>query len=258
MRTTAPWLISLLLHSVFLIGMVILTRVPPELPRQLALDFQIAPRTVATVEEPAPSAVEPPTVEKTPVPAEKIPARAKKPSPSIEELSPPPLPEAMVSTPPPPVPVPEIQKAESAEIIDTVTPQQVTREDILPVAAPMAVAQTAVAAKIQRMPPAKNNSGKKSEAEAVASESRTISHVRGQVLSQLEYPAIARRRGWCGKLVLGFVLCADGSVENLVVLKSSGHSILDRAAVQAVVKTAPFSGGYPRTEVRLPINFELN
>jgi len=256
MRTTAPWLISLLLHSVILIGMVILTRVPPELPRQLALDFQITPQTVATVEEPAPSAVEPPTVEKTPVPAEKIPARAKKPPPSIEELSPPPLPETKVSVPPPPAP--ELQEAEPSEIIEAIIPQQGTVEDTLPVAAPMMVAQTAVATERQMMLPAKDKSGRETAAETVTSETNTINHVRGQLLGQLEYPAIARNRGWCGKTVLGFVLCADGSVENLVVLKSSGHSILDRAALQAVVKTAPFSGGYTRTEVRLPINFQLD
>jgi protein TonB len=254
MRAAAPWLISLLLHSLFLLGIVLLARVPPELPRQLTLDFQIVPRAVATIEKPLPSA-EPPSIEKTPAPVERVPAQAEKPPPVVKELSPPPLHEAEINEPLPPVH--EIKEAEPVEMIETVIPQESTMDGLLPASGPTAVVQPAVVAEMHMKSPATNNSGRVREEEA-ARQAKTISRVRGQVLNQLGYPAIARRRGWCGKLVLGFVLCADGSVENLVVLKSSGHGILDRAAMQAVVKTAPFSGGYPKTEVRLPINFQLN
>jgi protein TonB len=255
MRAAAPWLISLFLHSLFLLGMLHLARVPPESPRQLTLDFQIIPQTVATIEESL-SSTEPLSVEKASVPAEKVPSQIEKLLPVVEELTSPPLTEAEISKPPPLVS--EKQEAEPVEMIETVMPRQSTREALSPAAGPTAIVQPAFAAEKHMMSPATNNSGRESEAEESARQAKTISHVRGQVLNQLGYPAIARRRGWCGKLVLGFVLCADGSVENLVVLKSSEHSILDRAAMQAVVKTAPFIGGYPRTEVRLPINFQLN
>lgn len=256
MRAAAPWLISLLLHSLFLLGIVLLARVPPELPRQLTLDFQIVPRAVATIEKPVPSA-EPPSVEKTPAPVERVPAQVEKPPPVVKELLPPPLPEAEINEPLPPVH--EIKEAEPTEIVEAVVPQPQQRVmEALPTTGPTEVVQSAVVAEKHMMSPVTNNSGGESEAEEAARKAKTISHVRGQVLNQLEYPAVARRRGWCGKLVLGFLLCVDGSVENLTVLKSSGHGILDRAAMQAVVKTAPFSGGYPRTEVRLPINFQLN
>ena len=253
MRATAPWLISLFLHSFFLLGMVLLSRVPPELPRQLTLDFQIIPRTVTTTEEQVSSA-EPPSVEKTPVPVARIPAQIEKPPPMVEEFSPPPFTEAKISEPSPPVH--EIKETEPVKMIETVTPQQSTREDLLPTAASAEAVQPSIAAEMTTMPPATYNSG--SESEEAALQAKTIRHVRGQVLNQLKYPASARRRGWRGKVVLGFVLCTDGSVENLVVLESSGYGILDRAAVKAVVKTAPFSGEYPITEVRLPINFQLN
>ena len=255
MRATAPWLISLLLHSLFLLGMVFLVRVRPEIPRQLTLDFEIMPQAVATIEEPAPPA-EPPSVAKTPVPVAKVPDQLEKPPPVVKELLPPPRPEVKVSKPLPPVP--EVKAAEPAEIVEAAIPQQRIKEDVLPAGDTTTVDPPAVATESQRISPATHNSSRESEAAEATRQARTVSHVRGQVLNQLEYPAIARRRGWCGKLVLGFVLCADGSVENLEVLKSSGYSILDRAAVQAVVKTAPFSGGYPRTEVRVPINFQLN
>lgn len=256
MRAAAPWLISLLLHSFFLLGMALLARVPPELPLQLALDFQIVPRSVATVKEPVPSA-EPPSVEKTPAPVERVPAQIVKPPPVVKELSPPPLPEAEINEPLPPVH--EIKEAEPTEIVEAVVPQPQKRVmKALPATGPTEVVQSAFVAEKHMMLPVTNNSGGESEAEEATRQAKTISHVRGLVLNQLEYPSVARRRGWCGKLVLGFLLCADGSVENLTVLKSSGHGILDRAAMQAVVKTAPFSDGYPRTEVRLPINFQLN
>jgi protein TonB len=256
MRAAAPWVISLLLHSFFLLGIALLARVPPEVPLQLALDFQIVPRSVATVKEPVPSA-EPPSVENTPVPAESVPAPIEKPPPVAEEPLLPPPPETKTNEPLPPVL--KIKEAKPTEIVEAVVPQPQQRAmEALPATVPTEVVQPTVVAEKYMMSPATSNSDSESEAEEAARQAETISHVRGLVLNKLEYPAVARRRGWCGKLVLGFVLCADGSVENLVVLESTGHGILDRAAMKSVVKTAPFSGGYPRTTVRLPINFQLN
>ncbi|MEA3470361.1 MAG: energy transducer TonB [Thermodesulfobacteriota bacterium] len=50
------------------------------------------------------------------------------------------------------------------------------------------------------------------------------------------YPPIARRRGYEGTTLLSLYVLEDGTVGEAVVKKTSGHSILDRAAVRAVKK----------------------
>lgn len=49
-----------------------------------------------------------------------------------------------------------------------------------------------------------------------------------------EYPELARRRGYEGSLLLDFEVRADGTCGEVRVLESSGHDVLDEAAVRAV------------------------
>jgi len=49
-----------------------------------------------------------------------------------------------------------------------------------------------------------------------------------------EYPALARRRGYEGSVVLSFQVLADGSCGDVRVTEPSGHDILDEAAARAV------------------------
>jgi protein TonB len=76
-----------------------------------------------------------------------------------------------------------------------------------------------------------------------------------------EYPAMARRRGYSGQVVLEVLVGQNGSVVDLRVVTSSGHDMLDRAAVKAV-KTWVFEPGMRGSKtvdmwVRVPIRFEL-
>jgi len=50
------------------------------------------------------------------------------------------------------------------------------------------------------------------------------------------YPSIARRRGYEGVVMFSVEVLADGSVGELRIKETSGHSMLDRAAVKAVKK----------------------
>lgn len=54
------------------------------------------------------------------------------------------------------------------------------------------------------------------------------------------YPEEARRRHIWGKLRLMVSIRPDGSVKNIQILKSSGHPILDKAAIRIVQLSAPF------------------
>jgi len=60
-------------------------------------------------------------------------------------------------------------------------------------------------------------------------------------VGNLNYPKEAKRRKLYGSLALQVALRADGSVERVRVLRSSGFDLLDAAAVKIVELAAPFS-----------------
>ncbi len=60
-------------------------------------------------------------------------------------------------------------------------------------------------------------------------------------IGNMNYPEAARRRNIEGGLVLSVDLLPDGSVDHIRVLRSSGHDILDEAAIRIVRLSAPFA-----------------
>lgn len=60
-------------------------------------------------------------------------------------------------------------------------------------------------------------------------------------VGNMNYPEAARRRNLSGSLVLSVDVLEDGSVSRIRVLRSSGHDVLDEAAVRIVRLSAPFS-----------------
>ena len=65
--------------------------------------------------------------------------------------------------------------------------------------------------------------------------------VKVERIGNLNYPEQARRQKVFGSLKLSVSIRADGSVEKVEVDKSSGHRILDAAAVRIVKLAAPYS-----------------
>jgi protein TonB len=60
-------------------------------------------------------------------------------------------------------------------------------------------------------------------------------------VGNLNYPDAARREGITGKLLLDVALNPDGTIRNISVLRPSGHSLLDEAAVRIVNLAAPYA-----------------
>lgn len=60
-------------------------------------------------------------------------------------------------------------------------------------------------------------------------------------VGNLNYPDDARRRNLAGNLVLDVALKPDGSLHTVDVRRSSGHKLLDDAAIRIVTLAAPFS-----------------
>ncbi len=76
------------------------------------------------------------------------------------------------------------------------------------------------------------------------------------------YPAVARRRGYEGIVILSAEILVNGNVGKLKIKKSSGYGMLDRSALETVRKWKFEPGrrmGYPVTMyVEVPVRFILN
>jgi protein TonB len=80
-----------------------------------------------------------------------------------------------------------------------------------------------------------------STAEAsTAMSAQTTSLLRAQIEQafrlQFYYPRLAVRQGWQGEVRLGVKLAANGMLQDIHILVSSGHGILDRAALESLGK----------------------
>lgn len=63
---------------------------------------------------------------------------------------------------------------------------------------------------------------------------------RIEAVGNINYPSEARRQQLYGSLRMLVALLPNGEVESIRILRSSGHSILDQAAVEIVNLAAPF------------------
>jgi TonB family protein len=80
-----------------------------------------------------------------------------------------------------------------------------------------------------------------------------LSSIKKRIEPRWQYPESAQQMGLQGRLALCFSIARDGQLEKLELLSSSGHSLLDDEALNAVRGAAPY---YPLPE-RLHI-FRLN
>ncbi|WP_448583937.1 energy transducer TonB [Thermocrinis sp.] len=85
-----------------------------------------------------------------------------------------------------------------------------------------------------------------------------FSVISSLIQSRINYPLIARRMGWEGKVLVSFVLEPSGEIRDLKVLKGSGFEILDREALEGVKRSYR---NFPRPPVevliKLPVVFKL-
>jgi protein TonB len=81
--------------------------------------------------------------------------------------------------------------------------------------------------------------------------------IRDAIQGAIAYPATARRMGWEGMVVVAFQLLSDGSVRDVRVVQGSGHTALDRGAIDAVRNASPFPRSPVEAEVITPIVYRL-
>ena len=89
-----------------------------------------------------------------------------------------------------------------------------------------------------------------------------LGELQSQLKRYLSYPVIARRRGWQGEVTVAFNVNTVGQLNNVRLAQSSGYSVLDRSAVNAINKLENISlpdtlGRLQAMELRLPVRYQL-
>ena len=80
--------------------------------------------------------------------------------------------------------------------------------------------------------------------------------IRERIQAAVAYPPLARMRRLEGVAQVRFEIAADGRPRELALAGSTGHAILDRAALAAVEASAPLPWVYGLLEV--PVRFALS
>lgn len=76
-----------------------------------------------------------------------------------------------------------------------------------------------------------------------------------------EYPIIARKKGWQGRLILAVHIDKNGNVLNIHVKETSGFEVLDRVSIKTVRKWKFFPARYGdrnvEDNINIPVSFKL-
>ena len=86
--------------------------------------------------------------------------------------------------------------------------------------------------------------------------------LQSMLAASFSYPALAQRRNWQGEVRLGLRVEADGQLSNIRIIKSSGYTILDRAALRSLeqIATLPDIGSWlhgRHFDTVLPVEYRL-
>ncbi len=84
--------------------------------------------------------------------------------------------------------------------------------------------------------------------------------IRDMVLANLKYPNSARRMGLQGTVELVLVIDTNGKLLDVILHKSSGHSLLDKSAIKSagILCNKNLPSPHRISRVTLPIYFALN
>lgn len=187
-------------------------------------------------------------------------ARVSAPSPRSSVPSKPHAPKAAAPDKPPKNDTPRPMVASSAQAQS----EQMGASEPMPTshAAPSAAASPPVAAQSAATGGSAAPVGRKATA-AVPLGGPLITEAHYRQPPQPEaYPPLARRRGWQGTVLIEVWLDGEGEQLKRQILQSSGHAVLDQAALRSVARNqfAPYTVdgiGQP-ARLHLPVIFSLN
>ena len=237
---------SLLLHALALGGLAWLYR-SSAAQAVASLDVQIASVYLAPAAPPMAAPVSPPSPVPTPSVADTLPA-----------------PPSDLAVEPPALDPPATQLAPAAADVSLPTAVVATRDEPVASASSPDVRPSARAAVSDAAPrgsapgSAQARPGDSQAASAMAIEWR----VQDWLAQHRQYPRAARRSGAEGTVWVRFVLDRGGTLQGSELLESSGHAVLDRAALDLLQRAAPFPAlpanlAMDEIELVLPIEYDL-
>ena len=227
--------------------------------RKIADAFAQANRLGGGIEEAQQSDVKPSI--------EPLPQILEPESDHAESLPPPPTPAQAVEPPPPPALVLDgtltatIEPEQLAEPKHLAKPEPEPEQEPVPELSPEPVAPAVTAAqilasrnleiteltnRIQHSSVAYANRPRRKAINASTREYKYASYLEAwrrkvERVGNLNYPQEAKRHKMYGNLILHVAVRADGNLEHIRVLRSSGFDVLDQAAVKIVELAAPFA-----------------
>jgi len=198
---------------------------------------------------PAPEAAPPPKAQKKPEPKpEKKTVEKKQPDPEPEpkpkpkvrpkpEPKPKPKPKPKPEIKPEPEPEPKPQKKPDPEPEPEPEPEK-KNESALPEAKEAPQSDSLFDRLSQKLKSSRADLSPPPDPDAILA--RYQRAVRRKVERKKHYPSDSQRAGETGVVKVRFVIESSGNIGSVRVVNSSGHSLLDRAAVEAVQRAAPF------------------
>ncbi len=190
--------------------------------------------------------------------------------PREEQLAPVPkadpgvAPEPLVAQAPPPEPqpVPRVLSTTAASPLQLPMPkdQRETDPSLLPPGKELvdqSLEMARLAAEIERRQELMAKRPKRKFISASTREYEYATYLRAWVakverVGNLNYPEQARRRGLGGRLVMTVAVRRDGSIEEIVLNRSSGLGVLDQAAMRIVRLSEPYPP-LPRTKENIDV-----
>lgn len=88
-----------------------------------------------------------------------------------------------------------------------------------------------------------------------------IDDIKGQIVSSIAYPNLAREMGVSGTVKVRLRILSDGWLKEALVVGSSGSELLDSSTIRSIKKLAPFSsfpGSLERNEIAVDIPIVYN
>jgi len=83
-----------------------------------------------------------------------------------------------------------------------------------------------------------------------------LTEIRRLIETHKSYPRLARRKGWEGEVIVELSLDGSGALQDVQVVRRSGHRVLDRATLAAVRSAGPFPPLPGRVQV--PVSYRID
>ena len=87
--------------------------------------------------------------------------------------------------------------------------------------------------------------------------SENFVYIKKIIEENLSYPRRALQMGWTGRVVVSFDVAKNGHVQEIRIMISSGHKILDTNLVETIRKVEPFPKPPVAVTLNMPISYKL-